>query len=402
MAAQDLKILTFNVWGLRILSKDLDVRMHAIADKLAKEDYDVVALQEVWSLDYYNMICEKVKNVYPYFHYFHSGIIGSGCATFSKYPIIETFFQQYLHNGYFWDIFAGDWFAGKGVGCCVIKHPLKSLYVFNTHLHAEYFENQSPVIEEARTVQCYQLAQFIRRTTRPGDAVILCGDLNHQPDTLGFKSLLELSKLNDTFEIASTKLNDCFTLDPRNNIYGNKNEPVSRIDFILSSIGLKCTSCNLAMQKVPGRDLHFSDHEGYTVTLELTKESESKNCTKYADSLATQLILTDILKVLSTGEELSDRVHWKKVYFLLTFFFMLIVLPIISVDMFHSIFPGITSWMGKFVFLLQVICVICCVVYFWVNVAVRWSDVKIFRHVSSEIKVKLSAMEGEDINKKVD
>jgi len=397
--AGNLKVLSFNIWGLRILAKDLDVRMHAIGDKLANEDYDIVALQEVWSIHYYEIIREKVKNVLPHAHYFHSGVIGSGCATFSKYPIIDTFFQQYLHNGYFWDIFAGDWYAGKGVGCCLIKHPEKCLYVFNTHLHAEYFDHQTPVIEEARTVQCYQLAQFIRRTTRPGDAVLLCGDLNHQPDTLGFKTLLEITKLNDTFEISSTKLNDCFTLDPPFNKYGNQTEPVSRIDYILSSDVLACTTCDLAMQKIPDTDIHYSDHEGYTVTLNLSKKFNENEFVEHTDSPAMQDLLRKLLDVLTTGEKVSDEIHWRKVYFLLIIFFMLIVLPLISIDMFHSIFPGNTTWMGKFVFVLQAFCVVFCVIYFWVNVLIRKADVKIFQHVSSEIKVKLLSLQNMDSKK---
>jgi sphingomyelin phosphodiesterase 2 len=45
---KQLRVLTLNVWGLAFFSKVKDVRIPAIATKLAGSDYDVVALQEIW------------------------------------------------------------------------------------------------------------------------------------------------------------------------------------------------------------------------------------------------------------------------------------------------------------------------------------------------------------------
>lgn len=45
--------------------------MLAIADVLAKSDYDFVTLQEVWSLSDYTLIADKVKKTLPHSHYYY-------------------------------------------------------------------------------------------------------------------------------------------------------------------------------------------------------------------------------------------------------------------------------------------------------------------------------------------
>ena len=69
-----------------------------------------------------------------HFIFLYSGVVGSGLAVLSKFRILDTFFHKFLHNGYFWDVFHGDWFAGKGLGCAIVEHPLKRIHLFNTHV----------------------------------------------------------------------------------------------------------------------------------------------------------------------------------------------------------------------------------------------------------------------------
>ena len=65
---------------------------------------------------------------------FFSGCIGTGLCTFSRYKIVDAFLHQFAINGQFYAITQGDWFAGKGVGCCVIKHPRGLIHFFNSHV----------------------------------------------------------------------------------------------------------------------------------------------------------------------------------------------------------------------------------------------------------------------------
>lgn len=69
--AFNLAVLTLNIWGIVHFSEDREIRVNAISKELSVGKYDVVALQEVWSDDDYELIQEAVKNVLPYQHYFY-------------------------------------------------------------------------------------------------------------------------------------------------------------------------------------------------------------------------------------------------------------------------------------------------------------------------------------------
>lgn len=92
--ALTLSVLTLNIWGIPIISKDKEVRVRSkkivygnfvydnwyfslifpdIADKLAQSDYDIISLQEVWSEYDYKRIKERISVQFPFSHYFYSG-----------------------------------------------------------------------------------------------------------------------------------------------------------------------------------------------------------------------------------------------------------------------------------------------------------------------------------------
>lgn len=116
-----LSILSLNIWGIPIVSKDKDIRVQHIAERFAQSDYDIISLQEVWSEYDYKKIKNRIRPQFPYSHYFYSGVVGSGLCIFSRYKIISTFFHHWSVNGYVHKIQHGDWFGGKGVGLCKIK-----------------------------------------------------------------------------------------------------------------------------------------------------------------------------------------------------------------------------------------------------------------------------------------
>lgn len=380
----DIKVLTLNTWGLLYVSKDVEIRMEHIGSELAKGEYDIVALQEVWSLRHYESIVEKVKEKLPYAYYFHSGVIGSGCATFSKYPIIDTFYHKYMHNGYFWDIFHGDWFAGKGVGCAIIKHPKKDIHVFNTHLHASYTND---TYDECRALQMYQITQTINKTTRRGDAIILCGDFNNQPDELGVTSLADIAHIQDTYDVATQKPSPCYTCNC--NVYKNAKEYPQRIDYIFMGDVFECSECHLAMQDIPDTGLFYSDHDGYAVTLHLKQEASINLCEKTAHHSIQSL--KRLYDVIFQGEQLSEEIAWGKLSFLFLLISLLIVLPLLSMEHFHSYVTTthLNTWNGKFIFAIQALLIGACMIYAWIVLIIRKIDVKSFKNVSSEIQLKI-------------
>ena len=70
---KQLRILTLNVWGLAFISKAKEVRIPAIATRLAASDYDVVALQEIWceSSDWKDLR-SRCSARFPYSKFFYS------------------------------------------------------------------------------------------------------------------------------------------------------------------------------------------------------------------------------------------------------------------------------------------------------------------------------------------
>lgn len=57
--------------GLNIVSKKRKFRLHAIADRISVEDYDIVALQEVWMWEDFDYLKAKVATKLPFTKYFH-------------------------------------------------------------------------------------------------------------------------------------------------------------------------------------------------------------------------------------------------------------------------------------------------------------------------------------------
>ncbi|EYC35248.1 hypothetical protein Y032_1102g3606 [Ancylostoma ceylanicum] len=57
---------------------------------------------------------------------------------------------------------------------------------YTTHLHAEY-DRENDLYLPHRTSQSFELSQFIRHTAHGADVVIVTGDLNMEPDDLGFR-----------------------------------------------------------------------------------------------------------------------------------------------------------------------------------------------------------------------
>lgn len=131
-----LKVATFNIWGL-VTSQNRESRVSAITRYFAKNPrgLDILCLQELWMADDYRTVRAALSLEFPHAHYFKSGVVGSGLAVFSKYPIEEAWWKGFTLTGKAHRIFDGDWYAGKGVGAVRIKHPMiGSIDVFNTHV----------------------------------------------------------------------------------------------------------------------------------------------------------------------------------------------------------------------------------------------------------------------------
>lgn len=63
-------------------------------------------------------------------------------------------------------------------------------------LHAEYDRNKDVYLSH-RVVQAYHLSKVIGQITDPEDFVLLCGDMNSEPEDPCYRILKELPQFND-------------------------------------------------------------------------------------------------------------------------------------------------------------------------------------------------------------
>ena len=285
---EEIKMATFNVWGLYI-SKDRNIRMKAIAKHLRTTDYSIIGLQEVWVRKDYEYLAKELSVTFPYSYYFKSGQMGSGMATFSKYPIKQAMFHRFLLNGQAHHIWHGDWWSGKGVGLTRIQISDDfSVNFYNTHLHAEYDKKSEDYLGH-RISQMQQLFQFVQMSSAVPETEkfmnVIAGDLNTYPGCFSFDLFLKQdivgSKMQDSAAIfaAKNKL-DLETIGNTFNISGNsyskEKKPEQRIDYILFSgsenFGVKNYSVLKEDKLAKEGKLSLSDHCLLEVTFSLKPE----------------------------------------------------------------------------------------------------------------------------------
>ncbi|NWV72338.1 NSMA phosphodiesterase, partial [Malurus elegans] len=320
-----LRVFDLNCWAIRYLSKRRQERVRLIGDTLRRDSFDLVLLQEVWSEQDYSDLMVKLASCYPFSHYFRSGVIGSGLCVFSRFPILDTLLYQYSLNGYPYMLQHGDWFCGKSVGLgsgsrarvgVGVPAPLLSLPL---QLHAEYCREKDAYLPH-RLVQAWELAQFIRHTSKAADVVLLGGDLNMHPEDVGIRLLRGWTGLRDAFAEAKHFegcKNGC-TLVP-DNCFTEKSEllpfPLGiRIDYILykaiSSFTVKCEELKTTTGPAPGVDIPFSDHEAVMATLHIQRQPQA-----VGDTLGTaELVLADVVAEARTevgvGLRAAQRQHY--------------------------------------------------------------------------------------------
>lgn len=196
-----VRILTFNCWGLVLVSRKRSERIRAIAKRLQDcHEYDVIAVQEVWVESDYELLRASVQDYLPFSKRWYSGILaGPGLAVFSRWPIESAWIYKFPLNGRPSAFWRGDWYVGKAAGSCVIVHPSgRRLEVINAHLHAPYASTGDAAYECHRAAQAWDLSGIVKRSSRGGHTTFVTGDLNTRPQSVGLK-LLQYSHLRDAW-----------------------------------------------------------------------------------------------------------------------------------------------------------------------------------------------------------
>ncbi|KAK4514462.1 uncharacterized protein ATC70_002058 [Mucor velutinosus] len=179
-----------------MVAKKRKLRLRAIANRVGQEQYDLVALQEVWMWEDFDYIKERARDVLPYTKYFHSGTLGSGLAILSRFPILSSSYLKFTLAGKPLKVFQGDFYVGKGCGSVCIDHPEVGLIdVYTTHAgygnHDDY--------QAQRITECWQIANSVRVSAAQGRHVILAGDFNSIPTSHCYQILKNHAFMTDSW-----------------------------------------------------------------------------------------------------------------------------------------------------------------------------------------------------------
>ncbi|KAH8926703.1 hypothetical protein BT69DRAFT_1238775 [Atractiella rhizophila] len=241
------RVLTFNCWGLKYVSRQRRQRIHAIAEYIVSSSsanassrpshstssgsgsaavidegdggYDLVALQELWCEEDWLTISTRAKSVgLKHGRWFYSGALGSGLAILTRHRLLSSSILSYPLNGNPLHVAEGDWHVGKAAGSVIISLDIPSpssstskgestkveLELINTHFYAPHGDEGAHVEEWKRAhriAQCWELGKIVRSASERGRGVIVTGDLNSPPHSHVIRFLLAHGHLSDSFPV---------------------------------------------------------------------------------------------------------------------------------------------------------------------------------------------------------
>uniref|UniRef100_F1L7K0 sphingomyelin phosphodiesterase n=1 Tax=Ascaris suum TaxID=6253 RepID=F1L7K0_ASCSU len=380
-----LRVITLNCWALPqpwpVGSRDRQYRLSKLCEALLSTNYDIISLQEIWSVRDFDRINSAIKDVYPYSYYFHSGFTGSGVCIFSRHAIVSTLMHRYSLNGFAHHIHRGDWFGGKVVGMVQLEIGTYRINFYATHLHAEY-DRENDLYLPHRLSQAFELSQFVKHTSHAADLTILTGDFNLEPDDLGYRLIVDNANLIDAW-LARPNKSGCetgMTCDRPDNCYTARNlkqpNPAGkRLDYIMYKCGksdVDLVMCENRLGRIPGdKQINYSDHLGVYADFVVSKQHEkvpisrcleTANTSNCADSgaqpveekqehwITSASLLKESIRITGEGE---TRALWDRRLFLgVSFVLTAIVISTLNVEIYY---PAWTAVATLFRFLLTLV-----------------------------------------------
>ncbi|SCU95289.1 LAMI_0F01860g1_1 [Lachancea mirantina] len=371
IVGKEVRFLTLNTWGLKLVSKKRVERLRAIAEKLGGDpsadhlisidsqssvgsrerqvdDYDIVALQEIWCKDDWDYIVKKCQHKYPYYRIFHSGIIaGPGLAILSKIPIDSTFLYRFPINGRPSAFFRGDWYVGKSVSVTLLR-PVDSnsfpLAILNSHMHAPYARRGDAAYYCHRSCQAWDFSKLANLYKQAGYAVVVVGDLNSRPGSLPHKFLTKETGLVDSWEQlhGSQDLKQIAKMTPLNQIkYGGTTcdstlntwrsmrqpDEACRLDYALIDPNrLQTIDAQVRFTERIATIGSFSDHFAYFCTLRMIPKSASDHTSSDSKELLIGRLANyeEMLKVISRYKRVAKaQKFWRGCHFWVSIFFII-------------------------------------------------------------------------------
>lgn len=260
----DIVVVTYNVQDLYVGGRDRRRRMRLLGSTLATLDPDVVAIQEAFiERDRDELLAQLGDGRLQHHAYFGHGTAGSGLLVLSALPILETAFHRFENRGKWYKLWEGDYWAGKGTALVRISlgEGVGVLDFYNIHAQASYvkqgsFDANAPV----RLEQMAELRDFVLRTSRPDNPVILAGDFNCRQGSEDYQFLVEGVKLKRLLTVA-TEWDHIFAMEKSR---WNCQATPTRV---------------LTSAKDPdaeNEEVRLSDHDGYLAKITITRKEEAE------------------------------------------------------------------------------------------------------------------------------
>ena len=308
-----MKVLSYNIWGI-FTAPSVDLRMKKLATAEMLGEYDIVCLQEQFDEPHFKIIREGTQATHPYFYRFQTSAVGNGLLTLSKYPIVDSIFQEYYVQGCAEKIWLGDYYCNKGISFTRIRVPKSVLggerdesisvdddtvdiAVYNTHTVACYQKySEVPYEKEInsgyRMSQLLQAVKFIESTARTTDQIVFCGDFNiagpNSPEMkmikAHFASVRKPAILRSVFDAPEVTYSDENPWNGRSTnpfrLFALEEDKPVQLDFMwYSSDRIKVRQSKVAMKdgvcKVPDGSMKpLSDHWAVTAEFEMIPSGE--------------------------------------------------------------------------------------------------------------------------------
>ncbi|MCX5759086.1 MAG: endonuclease/exonuclease/phosphatase family protein [Candidatus Hydrogenedentes bacterium] len=247
-----LKVVTFNIHDMLVISFDRPERMAAIGATLKELDPDLVGFQEAWVEKDRETLWQAVQGSrLKYRQYYPSGLLGSGKYILSAYPIQEAFFHRYTQGGKWYKPYHGDWWGGKGAALARVELPDNAGFIdlYDTHVHAGY---GSPEYDGVRAAQLLELADFVHTSTVGTSPAFVVGDMNSHRDRMMLQDAMDRGQFVRMMTIDSS-IDHIFAV--RNPHYVFEVLDTQPIDKDIP---------------VKSGTTHLSDHRGYISTIRVT------------------------------------------------------------------------------------------------------------------------------------
>jgi endonuclease/exonuclease/phosphatase family metal-dependent hydrolase len=222
--AQDtLSIVSWNTYLLPkyVKKSNQENRAKDICNILIKNNYDIIALQEVFDKASLKIIIDSLSPKYPYYKIGNKKSLlklSSGLITFSKCKITNSNFTKYKKA------ISADFFAKKGALTCQLKiNNTKTIKVVNTHLQS----TDKKAAKKIRIKQLNRISNSLKADTIY--PTVFLGDFNIAKRNDNYTTMLSILNASDNKAI-NDSIYTCNS--PSNNLVTN-NESPSIFDYIL-------------------------------------------------------------------------------------------------------------------------------------------------------------------------